>query len=75
MKKVWLVGLLVFSVLFAGTAVAGENIKLAVSVWLGYAPLYLAKEKGFFQKRGLDVDVVVINSPVDRRAAFAGSPP
>ena len=42
-----------------------------MSVWLGYAPLYLAKEKGFFQKRGLDVDVVVINSPVDRRAAFA----
>jgi hypothetical protein len=62
MKKVWVVGLLVISVLFAGTAFAGENIKIAVSVWLGYAPLYLAKEKGFFQKRGLDVDVVVINS-------------
>jgi NitT/TauT family transport system substrate-binding protein len=71
MKKVWLTSLILASVLFAGTAVAGENIKIAVSVWLGYAPLYLAKEKGFFQKRGLDVDVVVINSPVDRRAAFA----
>lgn len=71
MKRVWVVGLLVISLLLSGTAFAGENIKLAVSVWLGYAPLYLAKEKGFFQKRGLDVDVVVINSPVDRRAAFA----
>jgi hypothetical protein len=71
MKKMWLVGLLVASVLIAGTASAGENIKIGVSVWLGYAPLYLAKEKGFFQKRGLDVDVVVINSPVDRRAAHS----
>jgi NitT/TauT family transport system substrate-binding protein len=71
MKKLWLVGLVLASVLLTGTAYAGENIKIAVSVWLGYAPLYLAKEKGFFQKRGLDVDVVVINSPVDRRAAFA----
>ena len=71
MRKMWVVALLVVSVLFAGTAFAGENIKIAVSIWLGYAPLYLAKEKGFFQKRGLDVDVVVINSPVDRRAAFA----
>jgi NitT/TauT family transport system substrate-binding protein len=47
------------------------GVKIAVSVWLGYAPLYLAKEEGFFHKRGLDVHVVVINSPVDRRAAFA----
>jgi NitT/TauT family transport system substrate-binding protein len=57
--------------MMAGPALAGEPIKLAVSIWLGYAPLYLAKEKGFFQKRGVDVEVVVINSPVDRRAAFA----
>jgi NitT/TauT family transport system substrate-binding protein len=70
-KKLCLVSLVLASVLVTGTAFAGENIKIAMSIWLGYAPFYLAKEKGFFQKRGLDVDVVVINSPVDRRAAFA----
>ena len=33
--------------------------------------MYLAKEKGFFQKQGVDVEIVVIESPADRRAAFA----
>jgi NitT/TauT family transport system substrate-binding protein len=50
---------------------SAEPIKLGMSTWLGYAPLYLAKEKGFFQKQGVDVEVVVIESPSDRRAAFA----
>jgi len=61
------------SVLFlcTGSVYAAEPIKLGMSTWLGYAPLYLAKEKGFFQKRGLDVEVVVIESPADRRVAFA----
>lgn len=71
MKVKWPIVVALAIVLMAGPASAGEQIKIAVSIWLGYAPLYLAKEKGFFQKRGLDVDVVVINSPVDRRAAFA----
>ena len=71
MRKMWLLGLVFALVLVGGTAYAGEPIKLGMSTWLGYAPLYLAKEKGFFQKRGLDVEIVVIESPADRRAAFA----
>jgi NitT/TauT family transport system substrate-binding protein len=71
MKKMWLLGMVLALVLVAGAANAGETIKLGMSTWLGYAPLYLAKEKGFFQKRGLDVEIVVIESPADRRAAFA----
>jgi NitT/TauT family transport system substrate-binding protein len=71
MKKTWTVALLVLVLLIGQTAFAGEPIKLGMSTWLGYAPLYLAKEKGFFQKRGIDVEIVVIESPADRRAAFA----
>jgi NitT/TauT family transport system substrate-binding protein len=71
MKSMWCVGVLVAALLIAGSASAGEPIKLGMSTWLGYAPLYLAKEKGFFQKRGIEVEVVVIESPADRRAAFA----
>jgi len=71
MKRMWCVGVLVAALLIAGSASAGEPIKLGMSTWLGYAPLYLAKEKGFFQKRGIEVEVVVIESPADRRAAFA----
>ena len=57
--------------LVVGPAFGAEPIKLGMSTWLGYAPLYLAKEKGLFQKRGIEVEVVVIESPADRRAAFA----
>src|SRR5574341_1036502 len=71
MKKAWVVGMMVLALLIGGAAFAGEPIKLGMSTWLGYAPLYLAKEKGLFQKRGIEVEVVVIESPADRRAAFA----
>jgi NitT/TauT family transport system substrate-binding protein len=71
MKRYWMVGVLVAAFLVAGPAFGAETIKLGMSTWLGYAPLYLAKEKGFFQKRGIEVEVVVIESPADRRAAFA----
>ena len=71
MKKSWIAGMMVLVFLVAGSAFGAESIKLGMSIWLGYAPLYLAKEKGFFQKRGIDVEIVVIQSPVDRRAAFA----
>jgi NitT/TauT family transport system substrate-binding protein len=71
MKRYWMVGVLVAAFLIAGPAFGAETIKLGMSTWLGYAPLYLAKEKGFFQKRGIEVEVVVIESPADRRAAFA----
>ncbi len=71
MKKSWIAGMMVLTVLIAGSAFGAESIKLGMSTWLGYAPLYLAKEKGFFKKHGVDVEIVVIESPADRRAAFA----
>ena len=72
MKKSWVVGMMILVFLFAGSAFGAEPIKLGMSTWLGYAPLYLAKEKGFFKKQGIEVEIVVIESPADRRAAFAG---
>jgi len=71
MKKSWVIGVIAFLFLLSSSVLAAEPIKLGMSTWLGYAPLYLAKEKGFFQKQGVDVEVVVIESPADRRAAFA----
>src|SRR5512136_509973 len=71
MKKSLVAGMMVLVFLMAGSAFGAETTKLGMSTWLGYAPLYLAKEKGFFKKQGVDVEVVVIESPADRRAAFA----
>src|SRR5512136_48677 len=71
MKKSCIAGMMVLVFLVAGSAFGAAPIKLGMSTWLGYAPLYLAKEKGFFKKQGVDVEIVVIESPADRRAAFA----
>ncbi len=70
MRKSSFLGIVIAFILVVGSASA-EQIKLGMSTWLGYAPLYLAKEKGFFQKQGVEVEIVVIESPADRRAAFA----
>jgi hypothetical protein len=53
MKRSLVVGMMVLVFLFAGSAFGAEPIKLGMSTWLGYAPLYLAKEKGFFKKQGV----------------------
>jgi NitT/TauT family transport system substrate-binding protein len=71
MKKIWVLGLVGLVILVGSSVSSAESIKLGMSTWLGYAPLYLAKEKGFFKKQGVDVEVLVIESPADRRAAFA----
>jgi NitT/TauT family transport system substrate-binding protein len=71
MKKSLVVGTMVLAFLFVGSAFGAEPIKLSMSTWIGYAPFHLAKEKGFFKKQGVDVEVIVIESPPDRRAAFA----
>jgi len=73
MKKQWIAAGMVSVFLIVGSAFGAEPIKLGMSTWLGYAPLFLAKEKGFFQKQGVDVEVIVIESPADRRAAFAAN--
>ena len=44
------------------------NVKIAMVTFPGYAPLYVAKEKGFFE--GVNVDLVRIESIGDIRAAM-----
>lgn len=48
---------------------AGEKVRVATLTWVGYGPLYLAKEKGFF--KGIDVELVRIEDTSARRAALA----
>jgi len=61
----------VFLLLLTGTAFGKEKVVIGVSKWVGYAPLYLAQEKGLFKEKGLDVEVKVIEALPERRAAFA----
>lgn len=49
------------------------TITLGMSSWIGYAPLYVAQEKGFFKKEGADVQIKTIQSAGDRKAALASN--
>jgi NitT/TauT family transport system substrate-binding protein len=55
---------------------APKNFRIATLTWVGYAPIYLAKEKGFFE--GISVEPVLIEDTSSRRAALTSgtsSPP
>ena len=47
-----------------------EKTVLICSTWIGYAPLHLAAEKGFFEEEGLDVDIRLIENGGDTKAAI-----
>jgi len=52
-------------------AANAEPLKLAHSTWVGYGPLYIAKEKGFFDEEGVEVELIVMEDPKIRIPALA----
>jgi len=34
---------------------AAQTIKIAHSTWVGYGPLYIARDRGFFKNHGVEV--------------------
>ncbi|WP_261304674.1 ABC transporter substrate-binding protein [Paenibacillus andongensis] len=53
------------------TGKSGEPIKLALSPWPGWFVWYLVKEKGFFEKNGVNVDLVWFPVYSDSLSALA----
>ncbi|MGE4483354.1 ABC transporter substrate-binding protein [Acidocella sp.] len=49
----------------AGMAAAGAAtpVKLGITPWIGYGPIYVADAKGFFAKQGLDIKLVNFSDP------------
>jgi NitT/TauT family transport system substrate-binding protein len=66
---VLLLGLAVMPVLHAKNALA-DTVTIAHSTWVGYGPLYIARDEGFFKKNGVDVDLVVMEDPKERFPAM-----
>lgn len=48
------------------------KLNLGYSVWVGYGPLFIAREKGYFKDEGLDVTLTKVEDPKDRFTALAG---
>ena len=46
------------------------KVKLALNQWPGYEFLYLAKEKGFFEKHGLNIEIVETASLAETKRLF-----
>src|SRR3546814_1322838 len=59
----------------AGAAVSGaahaQTVKIGVQPWLGYGPLWIAAEKGFFEKHGVEAELVNFTWDQDMSAALA----
>ncbi|MBE3552630.1 MAG: ABC transporter substrate-binding protein [Kyrpidia tusciae] len=49
------------------------TVSIALSTWTGFAPLYVAEEKGFFDTEGVHVNLVKMESVADRRSALAAN--
>jgi NitT/TauT family transport system substrate-binding protein len=55
--------------LILGSAPQAEPLRIFYFAWVGYGPLFLAQEKGYFAKEGIDVEL--INNEI-HAAAFGG---
>ena len=42
------------AILFSGNANA-QTMRIGHAIWVGFGPMYIAQDKGFFKKNGLDV--------------------
>lgn len=65
-------GMLVFTMSGAHAADL-PTVNLGISSWTGFAPLFVAQEKGFFQKEGVDVKLQRIEVVANRRSALAAN--
>jgi NitT/TauT family transport system substrate-binding protein len=65
-----LVGAVMAGLLVAQAATA-EPLKIRYSIWVGYGPLFIAKEKGYFKEENVDVELVNIEDPKEGFAALA----
>jgi len=65
-----LIGGIVAATLAMYGSSCAESVKLAHSTWVGYGPLYIAQERGFFKNRGVDVELIVVEEPKDRFPAM-----
>ncbi|MBW4022707.1 MAG: ABC transporter substrate-binding protein [Proteobacteria bacterium] len=68
-------GLVLGAAALLGTAVPAQAGKLtiAMTVWVGYGPMFLARDLGYFKKRGLDANLrIVSDSSLSMGAMAAG---
>ncbi|NIY75872.1 ABC transporter substrate-binding protein [Thalassospira sp. HF15] len=71
LSKICLSGAALATAFSLSTAASAEELTIAHSTWVGYGPLYIAQEEGFFEDEGLDVKLVVMEDVKTRMPALA----
>ena len=64
-------GLTLAALVMGTTLTHAEPVKLGLQPWLGYGPLWVAEEKGFFDDNGVEVELTTFNWDQDMTAALA----
>lgn len=78
LKKAWM-GLNVFIIFslivinISGCTRKEKTLKVAIITWVGYGPVYVAQEKGFFNEEGLNVEITKIEDTGARHAALTNN--
>jgi NitT/TauT family transport system substrate-binding protein len=75
MKRLW-IGFTLALLLVAfglGEIATAEPLKIRYSTWVGYGPLFLAREKGFYTDEKVDVELVNMEDPKEGFFAMAAA--
>lgn len=49
---------------------ATKTYRIGLGPWVGFGPLYLAQEKGFFKEAGVNVELIVLTGLAERNSAL-----
>jgi NitT/TauT family transport system substrate-binding protein len=63
-------GLATAMVVAAVTSADAGTLRLGLEPWLGYGPLWVAQDRGFFARHGVEVELTLITMDRDMRAAL-----
>jgi len=47
-----------------------QKLRIALGPWVGFGPLYLARDKGFFKEQRIEVDLIVLTGVAERNSAL-----
>jgi NitT/TauT family transport system substrate-binding protein len=50
---------------------SSDDLVIGVDIWVGFAPLHLAQDLGYFEEEGLEVSLVTLKGTSEMRAALA----
>lgn len=71
MKRLTLIATLI-AALFGASAQAAETLRVAHDQWIGYAGVFIAQDKGYFEDAGLNVETVSFSGPGDTLPPLVG---